>query len=105
VKPGHDEERNGEERTRKKKSEAKRRQTQGSSAVASATAAAPTLTLPRLRGGEWEGAAHLSAFHRGSRPQEAFIARDAASGQASWEGAGTVFAHPLEGAFPAPACP
>src|ERR1700751_2696756 len=44
------------------------------------TAAAPTLTLPRLRGREWEGAAHLSAFHRGSRPKESFIARDSAPG-------------------------
>src|SRR5690242_20844192 len=100
VKPGHD------ERERKKKSEAKRRQTQGRVLPRLAgTAAAPTLTLPRLRGREWEGAAHLSAFHRGSRPKESFIARDAASGQASWDVAGTRFAHPFERALPAPACP
>src|SRR5262249_61698899 len=37
---------------------------------------------PRRRG------AHLSAFHRGSRPKESFIARDSASGQASWDVAG-----------------
>ena len=29
--------------------------------------AAPTLTLPRLRGWDWEGAARLPAFHHGSR--------------------------------------
>src|SRR5690242_2529786 len=40
--------------------------------------------------------AHLSAFHRGSRPKESFIARDSASGQASWDVAGTRFAHPVE---------
>jgi hypothetical protein len=34
--------------------------------------------------------AHLSAFHRGSRPKESFIARDSASGQASWDVAGHV---------------
>jgi len=48
------------------------------SAVASATAA------PGSPG------AHLSAFHRGSRPKESFIARDSASGQASWDAAGHV---------------
>src|SRR5690242_21575600 len=75
VKPGHD------ERERKKKSEAKRRQTQGRVLPRLAgAAAAHTLTLPRLRGREWEGAAHLSAFHRGSRPKESFIARDSAPG-------------------------
>ncbi|MGN6749785.1 MAG: hypothetical protein ACTHJS_14440, partial [Xanthobacteraceae bacterium] len=72
---------NDERKKRKKKSEAKRRQTQGSSAAPkTGAAAAPTLTLPRLRGREGEGAAHLSAFHRGSRPKESFIARDSASG-------------------------
>src|SRR5579872_2406285 len=60
---------------------------------------------PPLAGREWEGAAHLSAFHRGSRPKESFIARDAASGHASWDVAGTRFAHPFERALPAPACP
>src|SRR5262249_10571109 len=35
--------------------------------------------------------AHLSAFHRGSRPKESLIARDSASGQASWDVAGHVF--------------
>src|ERR1700745_1585218 len=64
----------------RKDSEAKRRQTQGSSAVPAGTAAAPTLTLPRLRGEGMGGAAHLSAFHRGSRPKESFIARDSAPG-------------------------
>src|SRR5689334_14686925 len=49
--------------------------------------------------------AHLSAFHRGSRPKESFIARDSASGQASWDAAGTRFAHPFERVLPAPACP
>jgi hypothetical protein len=34
--------------------------------------------------------AHLSAFHRGSHPKESFIARDSASGQASWDVAGYV---------------
>src|SRR6516162_11620218 len=48
------------------------------SAVASATAA------PGSPG------AHLSAFHRGSRPKESFIARVSASGQASWDAAGHV---------------
>src|SRR5690348_15044789 len=40
-----------------------------------------------------------------SRPKESFIARDSASGQASWDVAGTRFAHPFERALPAPACP
>src|SRR6185437_13764410 len=75
-------------------SEAKRRQTQGSSAVA----------YGHGRASQRRGA-HLSAFHRGSRPKESFIARDAASGQASWDVAGTRFAHPFERALPAPACP
>ena len=39
--------------------------------------------------------AHLSAFHRGSRPKESFIARDAASGQASWDAASL-----LSGCYP-----
>src|SRR5579872_3700342 len=55
---------------------------------------------PPLAGREWEGAAHLSAFHRGSRPKESFISRDAASGHASWDVAGTRFAHPLSGRYP-----
>src|ERR1051325_967373 len=45
--------------------------------------------------------AHLSAFHRGSRPKESFIARDAASGQASWDVALIVAKRGL----PAPSCP
>src|SRR5689334_28657 len=39
--------------------------------------------------------AHLSAFRRGSRPKESFIARDAASGQASWDAASL-----LSGCYP-----
>jgi hypothetical protein len=60
--------------TKEKISEAKRRQTQGR-------------VLPRLAGAAAPGApgAHLSAFHRGSRPEESFIARDSASGHASWD--------------------
>src|SRR5205085_2560544 len=49
---------------------------------------------PRSRG------AHLSAFHHGSRPEECFISRDSASGQASWDVAACV-----ERVLPAPACP
>src|SRR5690242_14329168 len=47
-----------------RKSEAKRRQTQGR-------------VLPRLAGAAAapEGAARLSAFHRGSRPKESFICK------------------------------
>jgi hypothetical protein len=64
--------------TKEKISEAKRRQTQGRVLPRLAgAAAAPTL--------EWKGAAHLSAFHRGSRPKESFIARDSALGHASWD--------------------
>src|SRR5215468_320634 len=44
--------------------------------------------------------AHLSAFHRGSRPKESFIARDSASGQASLGRGGTRFAYPLSGRYP-----
>jgi hypothetical protein len=57
------------ERTKGKDSEAKRRQTQGSSAVPDGHGRAPI-----------RGAHHLSAFHRGSRPEESFIARDSAPG-------------------------
>src|SRR5215813_2362912 len=39
--------------------------------------------------------AHLSAFHHGSRPKESSIARDSASGQASWDVAGHVLPYPL----------
>src|SRR5579872_2636978 len=86
---------------RKKNSEAKRRQTQGRVLPRLAgAAAAPTRTLPRLRGREWEGAAHLSAFHRGSRPKESFISRDAAPGQASCDVAAFD-----KRVLPAPACP
>ena len=37
---------------------------------------------------------------RGSRPKEPFIARDTASGQASWDVAGTRFAHRFERHYP-----
>src|SRR5437588_10939005 len=73
---------------RTKKSEAERRQTQ----------------FVFCRASQRRGA-HLSAFHHGSRPKESFIARDSASGQASWDVAGTRFAYPFERALPAPACP
>jgi hypothetical protein len=46
------------------------------------------------------GSAHLSAFHHGSRPKESFIARDSASGHASWDVAGTRFAYPFERHYP-----
>jgi len=49
------------------------------------------------------GGAHLSAFHRGSCPKESFIARDSASGQASWDVADSDLS--FERALPAPACP
>jgi hypothetical protein len=39
------------------------------------------LFWPRLQ----TAGARLSAFHRGSRPKESFIARDSASGHASWD--------------------
>src|SRR5215472_17469104 len=81
--PGNDERKDERknERTeeRTKMSEAKRRQTQGSCAVASATAA------------PLDGEAHI--YRRstaGLRPKESFIARDSASGQASWDVAGHV---------------
>src|SRR5215469_11489459 len=79
------------ERT-KEKSEAKRRQTQ--------------LVFCRGVGhgrASQRRGAHLSAFHRGSRPKESFIARDSASGHASWDVAD---GNPsFERALPAPACP
>src|SRR5690242_12706681 len=81
------------ERT-KEKSEAERRQTQ----------LVFCRGIGHGRASQRRGA-HLSAFHRGSRPKESFIARDSASGQASWDVAGTRFAHPFERALPAPACP
>src|SRR5207248_8064364 len=67
--PGNDE---GKER--KRKSEAERRQTQ----FVFCRTDGPG--RPSQRRG-----AHLSAFHHGSRPKESFIARDSASGHASWE--------------------
>src|ERR1044071_910784 len=38
-------------------------------------------------------------------PRSLSSARDSASGQASWDAAGTRFAHPFERALPALACP
>ena len=60
--------------------------------------AAPTLTLPRLRGREWEGAARLPAFHRGSS-LGTHASQGAASDQVSRSGA------PIRGGVlpPAPA--
>ena len=48
---------------------------------------------PRLQ----TAGARLSAFHRGSRPKESFIARDSASGHASWDPASSYdgFSPPL----------
>jgi hypothetical protein len=82
-----------DERTKRKDSEAKRRQPQFQySAVPTGTAA------PGSPG------AHLSAFHRGSRPRESFIARDSASGQASWDAASIVAMRVLAApAYPSPA--
>src|SRR5215467_806449 len=77
-----------EQTEERKESEAERRQTQGSSAVPSGTAA------PGAPG------AHLSAFHRGSRPKECFIARDSAPGFCFLGPGGTRFAHPLSGRYP-----
>jgi len=79
-----------EREERKKKSEAKRRQTQGSSAV------------PYGHGrASQRGGAHLSAFHRGSRPKESFIARDSAPGFCFLGRGRTGFAYPFERALPA----
>jgi hypothetical protein len=57
-----------EERTerRNKRREAERRQTLAPTCRAAGTAAAPLHILPRMRGRIKEGAARLSAFHRGS---------------------------------------
>jgi len=79
---------------RTKKSEAERRQTQFVFCRG----------IGHGRASQRRGA-HLSAFHHGSRPKESFIARDSASGHASWDVPGTRFAHPFERALPAPACP
>ena len=82
------------ERTEERDSEAKRRQTQ----LVFCRGKRPR---PRL-----ERQAHI--YRRStaaSRPQESFISRDSASGQASWDVAGTRFAHPFERALLAPACP
>ena len=49
--------------------------------------------------------AHLSAFHRGSRPKESFIARDSAPAFCFLGLGGTRFEYPFERALPAPACP
>jgi hypothetical protein len=48
--------------------------------------------LPCLTGPAAPGApgGYLSAFHHGYRLKESFIARDSASGQASWDTAGHV---------------
>ena len=75
--------------------------------IGSETPTDARLLLPCLTDTAAPGApgAHLSAFHRGSRPKESFISRDAAPGQASCDAAGTRFAHPFERALPAPACP
>jgi hypothetical protein len=48
------------------KKEAERRQAHKSNLRISGCGSAPTLTLPRMRGREWEGAARLPAFHRGA---------------------------------------
>jgi hypothetical protein len=84
-------ERTGNNERTKEKSEAKRRQTQ--------------FVFCRAEDGHGRASqrrgAHLSAFHRGSRPKESFIARDSASGQASWDVASIVARRVL----PAPACP
>jgi len=63
--------------------------------------------LPRQTGTAAPGApgAHLSAFHRGSRPKECFIARDSAPGFCFLGRGRTGFAYPFERALPAPACP
>ena len=52
--------------TTKEKREAERRQTLAVTCRAAGTAAAPLHILPRMRGRIKEGAARLSAFHRGS---------------------------------------
>ena len=49
------------------------------------------------------GGAHLSAFHHGSRPKESLIARDSASGQASWDVANSDLS--FERALPPPPVP
>src|SRR5437764_569717 len=88
IKSGNDE---GKERKKKiRKRNADRRNWY--SAVASATAA------------PWIAKAHI--YRRStaaSRPKESFIARDSASGQASWDVADINL--PFERALPAPACP
>jgi len=49
--------------------------------------------------------AHLSAFHRGSRPKESFIARDSAPGFCFLGRGGKVGGPSVERALPAPTCP
>src|SRR5579859_4286576 len=70
--------------------------------VGSETPTDASRILPGLTGPAAPGApgAHLSAFHHGSRPKESFIARDSASGQASWDVAGHVLRIPLSGRYP-----
>ena len=53
-----------------RKKEAERRQALILIRRPSGGGAAPTLTLPRLRGRAWEGAARLSAFHHGSHTRD-----------------------------------
>ena len=90
--PGNDEQKESKER--KKKSEAKRRQTQ-------CVFCRAVRARPRLH----TGGAHLSAFHRGSRPKKSFIARDSAPAFCFLGLGGTRFEYPFERALPAPACP
>jgi hypothetical protein len=49
--------------------------------------------------------AHLSAFHRGSRPKESFIARDSAPGFCFLGRGGKVGGPSVERALPASTCP
>src|SRR5499427_10481521 len=78
----------------RKDSEAKRRQRQLSHSAVPTGPAAPGAP-----------GAHLSAFHRGSRPKESFIARDSASGFCFLGRGGKVGGPSVEWALPAPTCP
>ncbi len=88
--PGNDERKN--ERTKKiRRRNADRRNSHSAAASATAAPGAP--------------GAHLSAFHRGSRPEESFIARDAAPGFCVLGRGGKVGGLSVERALPASTCP
>jgi hypothetical protein len=63
------------ERTDGNKERKQNAETRNSTAALARCGAAPSLTLPRLRGSEWEEAARLPAFHCGSRQGDSWSPR------------------------------